>query len=328
MTIETFPITTLGSAAASVVSKLSPPKRKPFEPGVYFNLRDDLYHADLSLGSTDMKTLADSPPDYWFGSGHNPLREDKDPTPAQKFGSAIHKFVLEGRQAFEAQYAPTEYPGNVKAGKDERAAIIDAGKQPISRDDWNRIMMAGTIIKSNPEISDAFSGGCPEVSIFWERDGIKRKGRFDYLKTRAVVDLKSNSNQFRENFVTSCRKSIGKFRYDMQAAHYNEGRAILPKLVAEGRVFGDHYPEWLRRVCAAEQWAFVWIFYQSEGAPLTWGATLSPGNGLFDLASASLAKAEENYRRFASDFGFEKPWVLSEPLEEIDVNDIPAWAFK
>ena len=327
MTIETFPQTTIGSAAAAVVEKIEP-KREPFAPGIYFGLDEAVYHADPAIGSTGMKKLADNPPDYWFYSPHNQMREEAEDTSARLFGRAIHKFVLEGREAFETNYAPTDHKGNVKAGKEERQLIEELGKTAIGRDDWNRIMMAGTIIRSNPSISTAFAGGQPEVSVFWERDGIRRKARFDYLKPRAVVDLKSNANTMNDDFVTSCRKSIASYRYDVQAAHYFEARAQVCALVTGGAVFGNYDTEWLHKVAATNEWAFVWIFYQSKGAPLTWGTTISPGNGILDLARATLAKSEDNYRTFVDRFGLDQPWVISEPLDELDVNDLPAWMYR
>ena len=335
MTIETFPITTLGAAAAAVVEKIEP-RREPFAPGIYFGLDEAAYHADPALGSTSMKKLADNPPAYWWDSPHNTMREEDTDTPARFFGRAVHKFVLEGREAFEAAYAPTDYSGSTKAGKEEREVIALEGKQPIKRDDWNRIMMAGTIIRANPEISGAFSGGHPEVSIFWDRDGIRRKARFDYLKPRAIVDLKSNANTMDIDFVASCRKSIATYRYDVQAAHYYEARSQVSSLFDAGSVFGDlgrgnqwmANAEWLQKVATAKEWAFVWIFYQSTGAPLTWGTTLSPGNGVLDLARATLAKAEENYRTFVDRFGLDRPWVITERLEELDINDLPGWMYR
>jgi hypothetical protein len=327
MTIATFGTTTLGSAAQAVVEGLAP-KREPFAPGIYFGLDEDTYHADTALGSTSMKKLAESPPDYWFSSPHNTLRREDSDTPSRIFGRAVHKFVLEGREAFERAYAPSDFNGATKEGKAESARIAAAGKTRIKRDDWERIVLSGSIIRANPAISGAFSGGAPEVSVFWERDGIRRKARFDYLKVRACVDLKSDANPREIAFPEACRRAIAQYRYDVQAAHYDEARAMLPQLVAAGAVHGDHDPEWLRKVAASQEWAFVWIFYQSQRAPLTWGTTLSHGNGLFDLARATLAKAEANYRDFAARFGFDTPWVLAEPLAELDVNDLPAWSFR
>src|SRR3546814_14526079 len=53
-----------------------------------------------------------------------------------------------------------------------------------------------SMIEKHPDLSKAFSGGHPEVSIFWqdEQTGISCKARLDYLKARAIVDLKTFSN--------------------------------------------------------------------------------------------------------------------------------------
>ena len=76
-----------------------------FEPGIYFGLEAELYHADPALGSTDVKRLLVSAPDYWWHSRLNPARPtETEPTPAQAFGRAVHLMVLEGEAAFSAAY--------------------------------------------------------------------------------------------------------------------------------------------------------------------------------------------------------------------------------
>ena len=123
----------LRNAGAGAVPKLSPEALKTFiaqaDPpappaydvlehtnGVYFGLPDDEYHADPAFGSSDMKKLAQNPASWWFGSAFNPNRETQDQTPSQFFGTALHKCILEGRLAFEAKYAPADFPGNIKVG--------------------------------------------------------------------------------------------------------------------------------------------------------------------------------------------------------------------
>ncbi len=297
-------------------------------PGIYFSMPESEYFADPALGSTDMKRLAYSPCDYWFESSHNPMRVQKEPTPAQLFGRAVHKFVLEGRDLFESLYAPTDFSGSTKDGKAERKAIEDAGKTPIKRDDWTQICSSGAMIRSNPYLAEAFSGGMSEVSIFWEDAGLRKKCRIDYLKPRASVDLKSIRNSRNIDFREACRRALAEYRYDAQAEHYDHGRAAARALIADGAVHGDHDPEWLRRVAGASEWAFVFVFYQADGAPLTYGVSLSPANGLRDIARTTLRIAEQNYREHVARFGFDLPWVLAEPLEEIDINSLPAWAFR
>ena len=54
--------------------QLPEPPLKPREPGVYFNLPAADYHADPSLGSSDLKRLLQAPAVYWWHSHMNPER--------------------------------------------------------------------------------------------------------------------------------------------------------------------------------------------------------------------------------------------------------------
>lgn len=296
-------------------------------PGIYFGLDEDAYHGDLAIGSSDVRLLSYSPHDYWFGSALNPEHgQDDAATPAQIFGRGVHKMVLEGRQSFEAEYAPCEHPGNIKAGKEERAAIEADGKVPLKAEDFKRILAAGDAICANPHLEAAFNNGVPEVSVFWETaDGIPKKARFDFLKTRAIVDLKSIRNSRSIGFVEACRRSLAEWNYPVQAEHYREGRNAMAALVDAGAVHGDHDSAWLRGVADNQDWAFVFCFWQAEGAPLTWATMLSPGNPVFDIARGTIAAAEANYADFMARFGAAKPWRLDEPLVELDISHMPAW---
>ena len=73
---------------------------KPMAPGVYFNLPMAEYHADPSLGSTDLKALLVHPAVYWQRSALNPNRTKDSGTQAMKIGRALHTLVLEGEAAF------------------------------------------------------------------------------------------------------------------------------------------------------------------------------------------------------------------------------------
>lgn len=71
--------------------------------GVYFDLPENEYHADDALGSTDIKNLIIGPEIYWANTTMNPLFEPKE-TKATVRGSAYHKLILEGLEAYEAAY--------------------------------------------------------------------------------------------------------------------------------------------------------------------------------------------------------------------------------
>ncbi|MBI1182617.1 MAG: hypothetical protein GC201_18920 [Alphaproteobacteria bacterium] len=294
-------------------------------PGIYFGLSDTDYHADPALGSTGIKRLLASAPDYWWQSPLNPAREPETDTPSKMFGRALHRCVLEGRDRFVTEYAPTDHSGNIKAGKEERERIESARMKALKRDDYNRILAAAAFIKANPHLARAFENGKSEVSIFWEEDGIRFKARHDYLKLNAIVDLKSIRNTRQKEFQRACRDAIAEYGYTISAEQYCEGRRRMAGLLADGAVFGDHDPEWLRAVADNEAFAFVLVFWQAEGSPISHGFQISPGNPLLESARYEIDLAVDAYKRFMERFGTDTAWMLAEPLQELDATDLPIW---
>lgn len=310
----------------------------PLAPGIYFGLPEDRYHIDPALGSSDIRKLAVCPPNWWWESRFNPDPDDEEgeKEEAKIVGTAMHKNILEGRELFEKLYAPAMLPGNIKEGKAERKAIEEAGKTPIRWRFYKRIMKAGSLVRSNPEHGDAFHNTIgTEVSIFWidPKNGIRKKVRFDALKPIAGVDLKSITNRDGIDFVELCRRHIGTYKYFVQAAYYMDGWRQMAALVEAGKVFGlpdgdTTTVDRLRAAAAKDAAAFVFVFVQKQSAPLSWATQISPENGIFDHGRAVIEQGEANWLAFSEKFGLDTPWVEALPLEELDINDIPAWAFR
>lgn len=302
-----------------------PVEREPIGPGVYFGLSEDAYHKDPALGSSDLRQLLVSGPDYWWTSALNPRRAVKEATEAQVFGSALHKLVLEGRQAFEALYV-SRPDDLVRLDAKARATLCPNSEIVLKGEDFDRILIAGSLITSNPELATAFEGGMPEVSVFWPGpDGVRLKARFDYLKAPGIGDLKSIRNSRGLPFTEACRRAIADHRYDIQAAHYLDARAALRGLAHDGLTFGDHDAAWLRRVAASAQFGFAWVFFQANEAPVTWATSISSGNPILDVAAGSIRNALETYRTFMAAFGPDEMWVLTDPVNELDIAELPAW---
>lgn len=331
------------------------------EPGIYFDLPEAIYHGDRALGSTDAKRLRRSAADYWYHSALNPSRPSVEPSPAQAYGRAIHLRVLEGHDKFLARYERAPDPeGLLKTdadlaewltahgvnkqprsksekivhaiGIDPQVRILseferraaEAGRQILKRADFDRIIQASDLITQNPHLATAFSNGHPEVSVFWDRDdGVRCKARFDYLKTRGIGDLKSTRNPLGLDFADNCRRAIANYRYDIQAAHYLEGRRQIPQLL--GNVQGDHDDDWLAQVANAEEFGFVFVFFQAEDAPISWACSLSPGNPVLEIGRMSIERAIERYKDFAQRFAPDEPWTLAEPVEELTVDQLPGY---
>jgi hypothetical protein len=333
----------------------------PIEPGIYFGLNETIYHADSAIGSTNIKHAERSGPDYWWHSALNPSRPSIEPTPAQGFGRAIHKRTLEGEHKFLAHYerAPepeglletdadlaewltghgVNKPPRTKSEKIIQAIGIDpqvrilaeierraaeAGREILKRHDFDRIIMASDLITQNPHLATAFSNGYPEVSVFWDRpDGVRCKARFDYLKPRGIGDLKSIRNPLGLDFRDACRRAIANYRYDIQAAHYLEARRQIPQLL--DNVQGDHDANWLKQVAETKEFGFVFVFFQAEDAPISWACSLSPGNPVLEIGRMAIEHAIERYKDFSQRFAPDEPWTLSEPVEELTVDQLPAY---
>lgn len=209
------------------------------------------------------------------------------------------------------------------------AEAVTAGVTLLKPDNYDRIVQAGRAVLHNPYLAASFVGGAPEVSIFWTEqvDGepVRRKARFDYLKPRAVVDLKSVTPRGNMSFPATCRKAIATWDYPTQAAAYLQARVQVERLARIGRVFGDHDPEWLGRVALSDEHAFVFVFWSSAGAPLTWGGVFSPGNGILDLGESQVTGALWNYVAARRRHGLVAPWIDPQPLAEIELDHMPGW---
>ncbi|ACA18434.1 conserved hypothetical protein [Methylobacterium sp. 4-46] len=310
------------SAAAPAPTAVS------FEDGIYFGLDEAHYHADPALGSSDLKRLAAEPADYWFGSVLNPNRPADEPTPSQIIGRAVHKLVLEGQQSFAARFV--RRPDDLaRLDAKARAKLAPNGEDVLPGEDFDRVQQAAGAVLANPHLAASFTGGASEVSVFWtdavDGEQVRRKARFDYLKPRAVVDLKSTRPSRPTSFQANCLRAMAEYGYPVQAAAYLQARAQLAGLVAEGRVHGDRDPAWLARVVAATSYAFVFVFWSTGDAPLTWGVTLSPGNEVVAVAEKTIDAALWAFVQARRTHGLDAPWIDHAPLAEIDLSDMPGW---
>ena len=321
-------------------------KFKPLAPGVYFGLDEVHYHTDPAVGSTDIRRLRRSAPDYWWHSHMNPSRPPVDevkPTPSRLLGKAMHKLVLEGKAAFDRLYMrrPDDVDGASSSDKSAvtkaaNAAAEKIGKSSLKGDDYDRTLIAGMMISKNPNLAGAFDGGASEVSVFWDHpriDGLRLKVRFDKLKPRGIGDLKSIANERGREFGMACRNAISDYRYDIQGRHYLEGRAQIPALFKAGAVFDEEGlvvtdgPEFeLIDACAAEKaFAFQWVFFQSQDSPIAMGYVLSPANPICKVAALEIDNALAIWEQFMEQFGPKQMWLLTNPVEELSVDEMPGW---
>jgi hypothetical protein len=218
---------------------------------------------------------------------------------------------------------------------------VNAGKLMLSSELYERILIAKAMIIGDPQLKDAFTGGHPEVSIFWydERTGVPMKARLDYIKMNHLVDLKSFGNRMNKPIQRAIDMAISNEKYFIPVVVYLEAIEAAKKLIRESKhianvVFecgiacGPTAPsEELKKWCWA--WAHqpepevVFIFQQTGIAPVTRGRIM-PHNGTYLVTHGVVQALKRKWRKCAETYGTD-PWLDFEPMVATADEDM-TWA--
>jgi hypothetical protein len=309
--------------------------------GVYLDLDETAYHADSALGPSDIRRLRKGYNLYWHYSAMNPKRPEDKTTESKILGSALHALLLEGDAKLKKFFVrrpddpkdatPPEKGQTTKAAK----AKLLSHQELIHGDWWEFIHGVKSIIDEDEELRGCLDKGLSEVSVFWTRkDGVRCKARFDKLKLRGIGDIKSIANERERELGQACRLDIHTYRYDVQAAHYLEGRRQMVDLVKAGKVSqpnGFDVPNnkddvaklaFLDQVVAQKDFAFQFVFIPKTGAPDAWSCVLSPGNPILSMAQVDIETAINAYSMALERFGT-KRWLPLRDVSELAVEEMP-----
>jgi hypothetical protein len=249
-------------------------------------------------------------------------------------GQAMHCLVLDGDHEFARRYmrgaVHTEDMTPAEKGAETKKANMIAaktGREALYSDDYDRIITARKIIELNPDTATAFRGGFSEVTVIWERDGIRLKARIDYLKPTGIGDLKGADNIYDQPFDEVCLAAIRNYRYDMQAALYLEGRDMIEGYFSDGAVYGDHDHDLLRKVASQRGIGWQWVFFcQGKGPPDAASFKMLHGNDMLENAKLHVELALARYTRFRAEFGTDQ-WFLVSPVKNLTLGMMPPyWA--
>ena len=169
------------------------------------------------------------------------LLPQPDPTPAMRFGTALHSFALTPERFME-DVCVLSRPATTKEGKAMKKEAEDAGKVCISTEDYERIFRMRGHMTRHPRICpllpqadcEASNGisslpGHSEVSVYWEMETegavIQCKARVDRLCSLPfgdviAVDVKTTSGGLDTD---SIAKHVATYGYHRQAAWYKAG---------------------------------------------------------------------------------------------------------
>jgi hypothetical protein len=189
-------------------------------PGVY-DIEENAYHADpcapelgRSLSYSGAKALVppNTPAKFHYEREHG-----RAPKPAYDFGHAAHELIL--GTGLELVVVDAE-DWRTKAAQQARKDAYAAGKCPLLKADAERARAIADSVLTHPTVGAILSQGEPERSIFWidQETGVTRRARPDWLRSNAIVDIKTCQDASPGKFAKSC----ADFGYAMQDAWYTD----------------------------------------------------------------------------------------------------------
>lgn len=150
---------------------------------------------------------------------------DEKPSSAYSLGTAAHKLILEGPQAFNAEYLVSDGPINPKTGeaygKTSKAYLEWFAQQDrlvLSPEDFGLIAKMYDGVKQHPIAEKLLHNGEPEGVLRADIEGVPCQIRMDWFGPAGLVDLKTCAE------LRYFEHDIKRFGYVAQLAFY---RAVI-----------------------------------------------------------------------------------------------------
>lgn len=189
--------------------------QEPTTKNGVLSMTEEQYRASEAISKSDLDWIA--PPKT---PAHYKAKKDglnvQPTTPAMMLGSLIHRAVLEPDTMSDFVTRPAGMDFRSKEGKAWRDANV--GKTVLTHEEAVQVKEMVDAVWSHPIAKRIFKDAATEVCLFAEdADGMSRKGRLDaMIKGNVVPDLKTAHSADAMEF----ERSIGKYRYHVQAAYY------------------------------------------------------------------------------------------------------------
>lgn len=202
------------------------------------------------------------------------------------------------------------------------------GKTLLATKYLHKIELAAAMIEKHPELSKAFTGGMPEVSIFWECPviGVQCKARLDYLKPKAIVDLKTIANKQGRPLPSAVAREFAAYRYFVQGAFYHEAAKQIKGLMNAGKVYGEAPHDFLSKLYADHDKTVLYVFQVKGIAPAAIGRIFPTEGITFQIAQTEIETMKQTYRICLEKFG-NAPWVEDSKIEMLTDEEVPGWAY-
>jgi hypothetical protein len=220
------------------------------------------------------------------------------------------------------------------------------GKTLLKRETMADIERVARFVFAHESAAKALTGGAAEVSIFWldPETGVRMKARLDYLKVKAIADVKSFSNPLAKPIDAAVASAVANGRYDVQAVIYDVAVAHAKAMLRRDKTKAIHHvsgpvPEndWLVSLAACERHAFAFVFI--ETGPVTnvrvrefrktesYGGLGGTINLYWQSGETGFREGLRRYVQCMKIFGKDKPWVEDEPMRPFNDQEFPLYLF-
>lgn len=193
--------------------------------GLIYEMPAGQYHASKALGSTNIKTLAD--PDISMFEARRMLAHNEHKA-VYDMGTLGHGLILEGTYDNLIRRIDAD-SYRTKDAREERDEAYADGLIPVNDSEVETMLdpleKIRDAVMNHSIAGQLLTGHKPEVSAFWEEQGVDLKGRYDayHPDKGAIVDLKL----LQSARPSEVQKAISDFGYYIQAKLYLNGAHLL-----------------------------------------------------------------------------------------------------
>lgn len=264
-------------------------------PGIYFGLKEEVYHADRALSRSDIVRMLFTPNAYWKESWMNPARKKRDKTPEMIYGAAFHCLLFEPEQ-FDSRF----FMWGVTPGRPDRPVITES--------EFNTLVASIKVLRAGTDADLFLRNGMPEVTIVFDYDGIRYRVRHDYLGLIITTEFKT-ARTLEEGYL---KKEFRDRGLDIQMALYVLSRICFKEQYRMGKakVYGNVDPAWFNKFLNADTNDFVIIFqHKTDPHPFE---PLLPDMETQGRGQKKIDKMAHIYREYMENYGPTCPWPVSQ----------------
>ncbi|EAN2664442.1 exodeoxyribonuclease VIII [Salmonella enterica] len=193
------------------------------QPGIYYDIPNEAYHAGPGVSKSQLDDIADTPAIYLWRKN---APEDTEKTKSLDTGTAFHCRVLEPEEFSKRFIIAPEFNRRTSAGKEEEKTFLEecarTGRTVLTAEEGRKIELMYQSVMALPLGQWLVeSAGYAESSVYWEdpETGILCRCRPDKIipEFHWIMDVKTTAD------IQRFRTAYYDYRYHVQDAFYSDG---------------------------------------------------------------------------------------------------------